>query len=68
MPLTRDHIQRTAERFGFTVQRFEPGPGTRADIILRDDRTGQSATIELWPSSSEQDLLNLITMPAATLR
>src|SRR5215510_9334143 len=38
MPLTRDHIQRTAEHFGFTIQAFEPGPGTRADILLKDER------------------------------
>jgi hypothetical protein len=68
MPLTRDQIQRTAERFGFTVQSFEPGPGTRADIVLQDEQSEQRATIGLWPCSSEQDLLRLIGMAIAELR
>jgi len=68
MPLTRDHIQRTAEHFGFTIQAFEPGPGTRADILLKDERTEQSMAIALWPCSTEEDLLRMIGMAAAVLR
>ena len=56
MPLTRDHIQRIAERFGFAVLGFEPGPGTHADIVLQDEQSEQLVTIGLWPCSSEEDL------------
>jgi hypothetical protein len=68
MPLSRDHIQRTAGLFGFTIQGFEPGPGTRADILLKDECTEESMTICIWPCSSEEDLLGQIGMAAAVLR
>jgi hypothetical protein len=62
MALTRNHIQHTAERFRFTVQSFEPGPGTRADIVHRCERTEQLVTIGIYPCSSENDLARLFAM------
>jgi hypothetical protein len=68
MALTRDYIARKAEAYGFEVKGFEPGPGTRADIVLKCERTEQTITIGLWPDSSENDLARLLSMAVAELR
>lgn len=68
MALTRDQIVQAAERYGFTVKGFEPGPGTRADIVLRDDLSELNVTIGLWPDETEEHLARLLTMAAAEVR
>jgi hypothetical protein len=68
MPLSRDYIERKAQAYGFEVKGFEPGPGTRADIVLLCERTDQSITLGLWPDSSENDLARLLSMAVAELR
>jgi hypothetical protein len=66
--LTRDCIERTVRRYGFELKCFEPGPGTRADVVLRCERTDQSVTIGLWPWCSEGDLARTLSMAVAELR
>ena len=39
MPLTKDFIASQAERYGFTVTGYEPGPGMRADATLKDNHS-----------------------------
>jgi len=68
MPLSRDYIQRTAERHGFEVKGFEPGQGVRADIVLKCERTEQNVTIGIFPWSSEDDLRRTLSMAATELR
>jgi hypothetical protein len=43
--LTRDCIERTVHHYGFELKCFEPGPGTRADVVF-----------ELWPEGIRQVL------------
>jgi hypothetical protein len=68
MPLSRDYIQRTAERYGFEVKGFEPGEGVQADIVLKCERTERIVTIGIFPWSSENDLARVLRMAAAELR
>ena len=68
MPLTKQTIAHEAERCGFTVVGYEPGPGTRADIELRDEQTNGTVKIGLWPESTEAELLGLLSMAANELR
>ena len=68
MPLTKQTIAHEAERYGFVVVGYAPGPGTRADIELRDKRTNGSIKIGLWPESTEAELLGLLSTAANELR
>jgi hypothetical protein len=68
MPLTRDHIQRTAERYRFEVKGFEPGEGLGADVVLMCQHTEQNVTIRIFPWSSEDDLRRILSMASTELR
>jgi hypothetical protein len=68
MPLTRDQIAQTADRYGLEVLEFQPGPGTRADIVLKDGQSGGSVTIGLWPCSTEEDLTRSLSMALSELQ
>jgi hypothetical protein len=66
--ITRDFIVREAERYGFEVKGFEPGPGTCAEVVLLCQQTERLATIGIYPYSTESDLGRLFRMAAAELR
>jgi hypothetical protein len=68
MPLSRDYIVHTAERYGFSVMGFEPGPGTRADVVLKCERTEETLSIGLWPEDSETELTGLLARAAVEVR
>ena len=68
MPLTKQTIALEAERCGFTVVGYAPGPGVRADIELRDERTNGTVKLGLWPESTAAELLGLLSMAANELR
>jgi hypothetical protein len=65
---TRNDIVQAAEQCDFTVLRVEPGPGTRADVVLKCERTAEMATIGLWPEDSEVDLFALLARVAGEIR
>jgi hypothetical protein len=68
MVLTRDYIIQKAEAYGFELKGFEPGLGTRADVVLKCERTEHTITIGQWPCSSENELARLLSMAIAEFR
>src|SRR5262245_44815559 len=68
LPLTKNAIALQAERHRFTVVGYRPGPGTRADIELRDQDSGDTVEIGVWPEYSETELVRLLTMASVELR
>jgi hypothetical protein len=62
------HHRRQAERYGFTVVGYRPGPSTRADIELRDEDRGQTIEIGVWPEYCEFELMKLLSMASVEVR
>jgi hypothetical protein len=66
--LTKQIISDAAERAGFAIVGAEPGPGTRADIVLRDDLTDDTITVGIWPETTETEFLGMLSRAAGEVR
>lgn len=67
--LSKARINELAEQCKFRVMDVEPsGVGKSVHVNLKDDKTDAKATIAIWPESTEDDLLYLLTRASFELR
>ena len=64
----RAKIEAAAEKIGFKVMDYDPGPGASAHVTLKDVKTDETQVIAVWPTSTEADLTYLLTRAAFEVR
>lgn len=57
-------IEAAAEKIGFKVMDYDPGPGASARVTLKDTKNDEIQVISVWPTSTEADLTFLLTRAA----
>lgn len=66
--LTKAKIEAAASSFGYKVTDVERAHSTAYHVSLKDERTDEKATIEVWQETTEQDLIGLLSRAASLTR